>query len=154
VAAALLTAVSLTLIVEALGQWVTVRLSAVTARVGSARAVPAGQFGVGALLGFVWLPCVGPTLGAAITLASLGQSLPMAFAVMFAFGVGTASVLLAAGLASARLLSAGGRGFLASRGKPLLGWTLLALGLSVLTGLDKVAEAWAVRWMPAWTTAL
>jgi cytochrome c biogenesis protein CcdA len=50
-------------------------------------AAPAGQFGVGALLGFVWLPCVGPTLGAAITLASLGQSLSMAFAIMFTFGV-------------------------------------------------------------------
>jgi cytochrome c biogenesis protein CcdA len=90
VAATVLTAVSLTLLVDAVGQWVTLRLSALTARVrlgNAGMAAPAGQFGVGALLGFVWLPCVGPTLGAAITLASLGQSLSMAFAIMFTFGV-------------------------------------------------------------------
>jgi hypothetical protein len=32
----------------------------------------------------------------------------------------------------------------------LLGVLLLALGLAVLTGLDKVVETWAVRWMPGW----
>ncbi|MBX9758175.1 MAG: cytochrome c biogenesis protein CcdA, partial [Beijerinckiaceae bacterium] len=34
-----------------------------------------GQFGVGLLLGAVWAPCVGPTLGAASLLASRGESL-------------------------------------------------------------------------------
>lgn len=156
VAAALLTLVSLALLLEAPGEWLALQLSTVVGRVrlGDGRAVgtPAGQFAVGALLGVVWLPCVGPTLGAAITLASLGQNLAMAFAVMFAFGVGTASVLLAAGFASSRLLSRTRAGLVstASAGKKLLGWMLLVLGLSVLLGLDKIVEAWAVRWMPAW----
>ena len=34
-----------------------------------------GQFGVGLLLGAVWSPCVGPTLGAASLLASQGRDL-------------------------------------------------------------------------------
>ena len=34
----------------------------------------AGQFGIGALLGLVWSPCVGPTLGAATVLAAQGLS--------------------------------------------------------------------------------
>ncbi len=34
-----------------------------------------GQFGVGLLLGAVWSPCVGPTLGAASVLAARGESL-------------------------------------------------------------------------------
>src|ERR1700745_3381317 len=34
-----------------------------------------GQFGVGVLLGAVWSPCVGPTLGAASLLAAQGQDL-------------------------------------------------------------------------------
>jgi cytochrome c-type biogenesis protein len=34
-----------------------------------------GQFGVGVLLGAVWSPCVGPTLGAALVLASQGREL-------------------------------------------------------------------------------
>ena len=34
------------------------------------------QFGVGILLGAVWAPCVGPTLGAASLLAAQGRDLP------------------------------------------------------------------------------
>ena len=34
-----------------------------------------GQFGVGLLLGTVWIPCVGPTLGAASVLAAQGENL-------------------------------------------------------------------------------
>jgi cytochrome c biogenesis protein CcdA len=33
-----------------------------------------GQFGIGLLLGAVWSPCVGPTLGAASVLAAQGNS--------------------------------------------------------------------------------
>jgi cytochrome c biogenesis protein CcdA len=35
----------------------------------------AGQFGIGVLLGAVWSPCVGPTLGAASLLAAQGRDL-------------------------------------------------------------------------------
>ena len=38
-----------------------------------------GQFVLGLLLGLVWSPCVGPTLGAAVTLASQGQSLAQVY---------------------------------------------------------------------------
>jgi cytochrome c-type biogenesis protein len=115
-----------------------------------------GQFGVGALLGVVWLPCVGPTLGAAIALASMGQSMGMAFVVMLAYGIGTAGVLLLAGLVSTSLLakwrpaavSAGGLG------KKILGWSLLVLGLLVLTGMDKYLEALAVELVPTWVYTL
>ena len=34
-----------------------------------------GQFAVGLLLGAVWSPCVGPTLGAASVLAAQGENL-------------------------------------------------------------------------------
>jgi cytochrome c-type biogenesis protein len=36
----------------------------------------AGQFCAGVLLGAVWSPCVGPTLGAASLLAAQGRDLP------------------------------------------------------------------------------
>lgn len=36
---------------------------------------PGSQFAIGLLLGLVWSPCVGPTLGAASTLAAQGQNL-------------------------------------------------------------------------------
>jgi cytochrome c-type biogenesis protein len=60
-----------------------------------------------------------------------------------------------AGLASSRAVSRVRPALLAgaSRGKMLLGGLLLVLGVSVLTGLDKVAESWAVGWMPTWVFA-
>src|SRR6267378_2149982 len=45
----------------------------------------AGQFVVGALLGALWTPCGGPTLGAAIGLAAQRRSLGAAAAVMAAY---------------------------------------------------------------------
>jgi cytochrome c-type biogenesis protein len=159
VAATLLVVVGATLVIRRLSDWTTLQLSTLSARfhVGPGAASSAGgQFGVGALLGVVWLPCVGPTLGAAIALASMGQSMSMAFVVMLAYGVGTAGVLLLAGIVSDRvlvrwrptLLRGGGRG------KKLLGGTLLALGVLVLTGVDKYLEALAVGLVPAWVFTL
>jgi len=161
VAAGLLLAVGVVLLVPALNGWVTLRLSALSGRLrlGGGGAEPRsgpGQFGVGALLGVVWLPCVGPTLGAAIALASMGQDLAVAFVVMLAYGVGTAAVLLAAGLASGRLLArwrprlAASGGF----GKKLLGGTLVLLGALVLTGVDKALETAALGLLPEWVYSL
>ena len=53
-----------------------------------------GQFAVGVVLGAVWSPCVGPTLGAASVLAARGQDIPAVAAVMLAFGLGAATPLL------------------------------------------------------------
>jgi len=163
VAASLILALAALLLIPRLADGATSLLSRASARLGTGRWAQApratsapGQFAVGALLGVVWLPCVGPTLGAAIGLASLGQRMSLAFVVMLAYGVGTAGVLLAAGLLSGRLLArwrprmmAGGR-----FGKQLLGGTLLLLGLLVLSGVDKTLEALAVDWLPAWMFTL
>lgn len=159
VAATLLVGVGVVLLVRALGDRATLWLSSLTGRMGrggsGGSASAPGQFGVGALLGVVWLPCVGPSLGAAIALASMGQSMTMAFIVMLAYGIGTAGVLVLAGMLSSRLLArwrsraitAGGAG------KKLLGASLVVLGLLVLTGVDKVLEALAVSILPSWLYA-
>lgn len=104
----------------------------------------------------MWLPCVSPTLAAAIALASMGESMAMAFVVMFTFGVGTGSVLLFAGLASGKLLNRWRPGIMANpgRGERLLGVLLLALGLMVVTGFDKVLETWAQNLLPQWAINL
>src|SRR6185295_6163712 len=67
---------------------------------GSHKTGLSGQFGVGALLGAVWAPCVGPTLGAASVLAAQGRDLLQVSLTMSAFAVGTALPLLALGLLS------------------------------------------------------
>ncbi|MGH7482694.1 MAG: cytochrome c biogenesis CcdA family protein [Longimicrobiales bacterium] len=162
VSAVLLIAVALVLVIPPLGQRANLALSSLSARLpvggpasgggADGRAAGAGQFGVGALLGLVWLPCVGPTLGAAIALASMGQDLALGFLVMLAYGIGTAGVLLLAGLASGRLLRewSGGAARTAKIGKQILGWSLLVLAVLVLTGVDRVLEAAAVGIVPDW----
>jgi cytochrome c biogenesis protein CcdA len=116
----------------------------------------AGQFVIGLVLGVVWSPCVGPTLGAAVALASQGARLPQVASVMAVFGVGAALPVVAlayasrAGLAQSRgaLLKAG------QAGKALLGAALLAVAAMILLGLDKRGEAWLVDASPAWLTEL
>lgn len=159
-AATLLVTIALVLLVPPLNLRMTMLLSSLSSRFrigGRAGNTSArGQFGVGALLGLVWLPCVGPSLGAAIALASIGQSMGLAFVVMLAYGVGTAGVLLIAGMLSGRLLARWRSRAVATGGlgKKILGSSLLLLGLLVLTGWDKVLESFAVDFVPAWIYTL
>lgn len=159
-AAILLLLVAITLLVERAGLWVNQRLSLVMARFSppdpEQAAGSAGQFGIGLLLGLVWLPCVGPTLGAAIALASMGQSMGMAFVVMLAFGVGCALVLIAAGFITTGALNRLRPGLLqrARLGKKLLGWVLAIMAVLVLTGFDKVLETWALGVLPDWAIGI
>lgn len=115
-----------------------------------------GQFGVGLLLGAVWSPCVGPTLGAASVVAARGESLGAVALVMLAFGVGAGAPLALLGLLSrealmrsrAKLMGAGGAL------KAAMGAGLVLFGVLVVTGLDKKVEAALVDLSPEWLTQL
>jgi cytochrome c-type biogenesis protein len=115
-----------------------------------------GQFGVGVLLGAVWSPCVGPTLGAASLLAAQGRDLGQVGLTMFVFGLGAALPLLALGLLSREAmmrwrhrLAAAGHGLKAG-----FGAILVAIGALVITGLDKTVETALVEASPQWLTDL
>jgi cytochrome c biogenesis protein CcdA len=111
-----------------------------------------GQFALGAVLGVIWSPCSGPTLGAAVALAAQGDSLDTAAATMTAFALGAATPIIALAYGSRRaILARRDRMAHASRiGKPLMGAALFGIGIFVLTGLDKVVEASLTRAMPDW----
>ncbi|MCL4409179.1 MAG: cytochrome c biogenesis CcdA family protein [Gammaproteobacteria bacterium] len=113
---------------------------------------PAFQFVLGGSLGLVWLPCVGPTLGAAIALASTGQSLSMAFFVMLAFGLGTAIPLVGIGYFAGRKLTRLKNSAVWAR--KILGIALLVIALMIFTGLDKVIETIALEYLPDWVTRI
>lgn len=115
-----------------------------------------GQFAVGLLLGAVWSPCVGPTLGAASVLAAQGEDLGMVALTMLAFGIGAGLPLIGLGLLSREsLLSLRSRLMKAGSGaKAALGLVLSLLALAILTGLDKQIEAALVAASPDWLTAL
>ncbi len=115
-----------------------------------------GQFGLGLLLGAVWSPCVGPTLGAASVLAAKGEDLGQVALTMLAFGIGAALPLMLLGFVSreammrwrGRLMETG------SIGKTLLGVLLVVVGVLVATNLDKRLETILVDASPQWLTEL
>ncbi|MEY4982459.1 MAG: hypothetical protein RIR62_725 [Pseudomonadota bacterium] len=160
VAALAMVAFGLVLAVPALGR----RFSAVSAGIAAAAdariaATPRGpgaEFAGGALLGAVWSPCIGPTLGAAIALASTGQNLGQAAAVMAAFAAGVATLILAAayGLRGwlrrnmARMVA------LSARARPVMGGVFIAVGVALFLGVNHMLEAAALRILPAWLVDL
>ena len=111
-----------------------------------------GQFCAGIVLALAWAPCVGPTLGAAVALAASGGSLSAAIATMTVFALGAAASLLGAGYVLSRTAIAGramaSRG--AAIGKKALAVTLVVVGVSILSGMDKFIEATFVEAMPDW----
>jgi cytochrome c biogenesis protein CcdA len=115
-----------------------------------------GQFGLGALLGAMWSPCVGPTLGAASLLAAQGQQLPLVALAMLLFGIGAAVPLLILGtvLRSRMHSLRGGLGAAGRHGRLLLGGAMLIAGLLVVSGLDKSLEILFLDHAPTWATTL
>lgn len=115
-----------------------------------------GQFGVGLLLGAVWSPCVGPTLGAASIAAARSEDLLSVSLTMAAFGLGAALPLLLLGFLSREALTRWRNRMRAASGpvKQLFGAALVAAGLLILTGYDKRVEAALVDASPDWPTSL
>jgi len=114
----------------------------------------AGQFLGGLLLGAVWSPCIGPTLGGAIALASSGGNLWRAGAVMVAFALGVAVLMLALayGAQSAIRARRGWMRRLAGVSRPAMGTVFVAVGLAVLTGFTHRIEGWVLQHLPYWLT--
>lgn len=113
-----------------------------------------GQFILGLLLGFVWTPCVGPTLGAAISLAIQGDSLTYVFTIMLIFGLGAGLPLLILGVLSGKVINREKLSKHVNVTKKILGAFLILIALTILLGYDRQLEAFLVELMPDWLTAL
>lgn len=160
-AAALLIAIGVVLMIPAVQERVTVAASPMSnfmySRFGGfAAGGVSGQFALGLLLGAVWTPCVGPTLGAASLLAAQGQQLAEVALVMTVFGIGAALPLLLLGLLSREAMlrwrnRAMGVGGGMRKG---LGAILTALGVAIIVGIDKKLEAALISMSPDWLTRL
>lgn len=140
---------------DATGRWLSPLASASAKLSARADQGLGAQFFIGALLGGVWSPCVGPTLGAALGLATRSETLAHAATIMAAFGLGSATFLLAAGYASRavmghrlRLLQAG------ESGRLVFGIVLLLVGASVPSGVDKLIESAVLARLPQWWVEL
>ncbi len=111
-----------------------------------------GQLLTGVLLGVAWSPCIGPTLGGAIGLASQGENLAFALMIMAVFSLGAGTIVLALSYGSRELI--GQRRALlndiSKYAKPIMGATLLAVGLAIWFHFDRVIEVWALDALPDW----
>jgi cytochrome c-type biogenesis protein len=116
----------------------------------------ASQFAIGLLLGLVWSPCVGPTLGAASTLAAQGKNLGQIALLMLLFGLGAGlPLLLLGGLSHATMMRI--RGSLSSIGhaaKSAMGGLFVVFGVLILSGFDRKLETMLLSISPDWLTKL
>ena len=115
-----------------------------------------GQFVVGLVLGMIWSPCVGPTLGAAIVLASQGTHLASSAALMALFSVGAAlPIVILAYVSRSAMTRIKGKLLQAGRaGKLAFGGAMLLIAISTISGKDRRAEAWLINHSPGWMTKL
>ncbi|QQC64312.1 cytochrome c biogenesis CcdA family protein [Paraburkholderia ginsengisoli] len=111
-----------------------------------------GQFVLGLVLGLVWSPCVGPTLGGAIALASHGHSLAQTAILMSLFGIGAGIPLIAIGFLSREYFQKrrGAALIVGNYGKTLMGVGLLTVSTLILTKTDTVIETILTNNLPNW----
>jgi cytochrome c-type biogenesis protein len=114
-----------------------------------------GGIAVGATLGILWSPCVGPIMSSVITLALSGNVNSQAVFVTLAFSVGTAIPML--------LVMLGGRGFLkrvpwlmqnlgtVQRG---FGVVLVVFAVGIGFNLDRKLQSWFLDTFPTYSEAL
>ncbi len=110
------------------------------------------QFLVGTLLGAVWSPCVGPTLGGAISLTSQGHNVLRSAMFMINFTLSIGSVIVALGYATRELILKRQSQMrrLVSSAKPIMGAVFLLLGLMILFKFNHVIEGWLLDVLPYW----
>ncbi|MEM1272397.1 MAG: cytochrome c biogenesis CcdA family protein [Pseudomonadota bacterium] len=111
-----------------------------------------GQFLGGLLLGAVWSPCVGPTLGGAISMASTGENLGQAAAIMIAFSGGVGAVVIGLSYGARNLLTQRRAAMMriAQWAKPILGGTFVFVGVAILMRWHIAVEIWMLDHMPIW----
>lgn len=111
-----------------------------------------GQFIGGMLLGAVWSPCIGPTLGGAIALAAQGSDLLYAAGIMVFFALGVSTLILSLGFGAREALRNRAQSLrgLAMRAKPILGVAFVTVGTALYFQINHVIEAWTLDVMPIW----
>lgn len=111
-----------------------------------------GQFIGGTLLGVVWSPCVGPTLGGAIALASQGEDLLRATGIMMAFALGISTIILLLGYGAGNAIRNRRDRMrkIAEKSKPVMGFIFVLVAVLILTKTTHRIESWLLDILPIW----
>jgi len=111
-----------------------------------------GQFAGGMLLGAVWSPCIGPTLGGAISLASQGEDLGQVTAIMTIFAAGVSTIIIALGY-GARSVIVKRQAMMrriADKSRPIMGVAFVVVGVGILFRVHHIIEGWVLDNLPIW----
>ena len=110
-----------------------------------------GQFALGSVLGLVWAPCIGPTLGSAISLAAQGKELTTSFLIMLIFSLGTVTpLILLSRLSREKVLEWKTTLGDSSRYlKPVMALIFIGVGFLFLTGYIFVIEEAVLNALPS-----
>ena len=156
-AALLMVAFGLFLLVPLLGRKFTVATTTISKIADAGITVTVshglvGQFLGGALLGAVWSPCIGPTLGAAIALASQGVDLIYATLIMTSFALGVSTLIFIFSFATKSWLERNIRWMrvLSKQSKATLGGTFIIIGLGIFFQFNHTIDTWLINHLPTW----
>ncbi|MCG9875714.1 MAG: cytochrome c biogenesis CcdA family protein [Leptospiraceae bacterium] len=105
---------------------------------------------LGILLGFIWSPCSGPTLGIAVTLVAKEGEIFMGSLIMLVFGISASIPLLGIAYLSRGLVQNNRRGlrWIYSIGKYAMAFLLIVYGILTITGFDRVIESSMLELLP------
>lgn len=107
------------------------------------------EFIAGLLLGVVWTPCSGPSLGVALSLAAQAGSTFKALVILSIFGFGAVIPLMAFSYGARGLLTHFKRNVgILSILKKAFGGLMVLYGLLIILGWDKIVEALLTQLLP------
>lgn len=104
---------------------------------------------LGATLGLIWTPCVGPVLGSVITLALSNQVTAFAAVVTLVYALGVALPMLAVMLGGQRLSRLPALNRNLERLQQVFGAVLLLFAVGMGFGLDRAAQTYIVEHVPS-----
>ncbi len=110
-----------------------------------------GTVGIGAAFGAGWTPCIGPVLGAILTLAGTQETVWAGVGLLSVYSLGLAIPFLLSALALDVFLKAFTRfRMLLPIVEKVSGVLLILLGLLLVTGSFTILSAYLVRFTPEW----
>jgi cytochrome c-type biogenesis protein len=111
-----------------------------------------GQFVAGFFLSIAWSPCIGPTLGGAIALASQRQDLLWASVIMAGYATGIATLVLGLAYGTRGLVARYNTRFrgISRYAQPALGLTFVLIGCALFFGIAQTIEGALLRALPNW----
>lgn len=107
-----------------------------------------GAFLLGLTLGIIWIPCVGPILGAVLTYASILDNFISGSLLLLAYsaGLGLPMLVIAYGgkFASSKVGALKNMYFI----KKIAGWVLIVTGAAIILGLDRSLQSLLLPYYP------